>query len=160
MSTIATHHDLSALMQAMTSSMAADSAQSVLHAGQWEMLAPYLVPVKLSVSETLFAEGALDRNLYLVESGSLSVHYQDAKERIRLALVGPGAVLGEGAFFAHRPRRATVQASTPSRLWCLTALRFSELSNRQPALALALVVMAGQVLARRASDSRRRIAST
>lgn len=154
------HHDLSALMQAMISSVATDNAQNVLNAGQWDMLAAYLVPVNLGTGETLFAEGAVDRNLYMVESGSLSVHYQDAKERIRLALVGPGAVLGEGAFFAHRPRRATVQASTPSRLWCLTALRYSELANRQPALALALVVMAGQVLARRASDSRRRVAST
>lgn len=157
---ISTQADLSALVQAMTTTVAPDSAQNVLNAAQWELLAPYLVPVNLAASEVLFAEGALDRNLYLVESGSLSVHYQDAKERIRLALVGPGSVIGEGAFFAHRPRRSTVQASVPSRLWCLTALRFSELSNRQPALALALVIMAGQVLARRAADSRRRVAST
>lgn len=155
-----THPDMTALMQAMTSSVAADTAQNVLHAGQWDLLAPYLVPVTLAASEVLFAEGSLDRNLYLVESGSLSVHYQDAKERIRLALVGAGSIVGEGAFFAHRPRRATVQASAPCHLWCLTALRFAELSNRQPELALALVVMAGQVLARRAGDSRRRVAST
>lgn len=152
--------ELSALVQAMTSTVAPDSAQNVLGAAQWELLAPYLVPVNLAASEVLFAEGAPDRNLYMVESGSLSVHYQDAKERIRLALVGPGSMLGEGAFFAHRPRRATVQAVAASRLWCLTALRFTELSNRQPALALALVTMAGQVLARRSVDSRRRVAST
>ena len=74
--------------------------------------------------------------------------------------MGPGSIVGEGAFFAHRPRRATVQATGPSRLWCLTALRYSEIANRQPALALALLTMAGQVLARRAGDSRRRVAST
>ena len=155
-----TPQDLSALIQAMTSSVASDNAQNLLTTSQWELLAPYLVPVNLSSSEILFAEGTLDRNLYMVEAGSLSVHYQDSKERIRLALVGPGSLVGEGAFFAHRPRRATVQAAAPSRLWCLTALRYSELANRQPALALALVTMAGQVLARRASDSRRRVAST
>ncbi|MDR0214788.1 MAG: cyclic nucleotide-binding domain-containing protein [Comamonas sp.] len=155
-----TPQDLSALIQAMTSSVASDNAQNLLTASQWEMLAPYLVPVNLNGSEVLFAEGALDRNLYMVESGSLSVHYQDSKERIRLALIGPGSLVGEGAFFAHRPRRATVQAAAPSRLWCLTALRYSELANRQPALGLALVTMAGQVLARRSIDSRRRVAST
>ena len=155
-----TPQDLSALIQAMTSSVASDNAQNLLTASQWEMLAPYLVPLNLTASEVLFAEGTLDRNLYMLESGSLSVHYQDSKERICLALVGPGSLVGEGAFFAHRPRRATVQAAAPSRLWCLTALRFSELANRQPALGLALVTMAGQVLARRASDSRRRVAST
>ena len=155
-----TPQDLSALIQAMTTSVASDTAQNVLHAGQWELLAPYLVPLNLAASEVLFAEGAQDRNLYMVESGSLSVHYQDAKERIRLALVGPGSIVGEGAFFAHRPRRATVQATAPCCLWCLTSLRFTELVNRQPALGLALVIMAGQVLARRASDNRRRVAST
>ncbi len=155
-----TPQDLSALIQAMTTSVATDTAQNVLSAAQWELLAPYLQPINLAASEVLFAEGALDRNLYLVEYGSLSVHYQDSKERIRLALVGPGAIVGEGAFFAHRPRKATVQAAAPSRLWCLTALRYSEIANRQPALALALLTMAGQVLARRAGDSRRRVAST
>ncbi|PIF98365.1 Crp/Fnr family transcriptional regulator [Comamonas sp. 26] len=155
-----TSKDLSALIQAMTTSVATDTAQSMLTAAQWELLAPYLQPITLAASEVLFAEGALDRNLYMVEYGSLSVHYQDAKERIRLALVGPGSIVGEGAFFAHRPRRATVQAAAPSRLWCLTAMRFTELANRQPVLGLALVTMAGQVLARRAGDSRRRVAST
>ena len=86
----------------MTSSVASDNAQNLLTASQWELLAPYLVPVNLSSSEVLFAEGTLDRNLYMVESGSLSVHYQDSKERIRLAPVGPGSLVGEGAFFAHR----------------------------------------------------------
>ncbi|WP_280191703.1 Crp/Fnr family transcriptional regulator [Delftia sp. PS-11] len=153
-------HDLSALIQATASAVAVDGVQNPLNAEQWSLLAPYLVPVALAAGEQLFAEGSLDRNLYFVESGSLSVHYQDAKERIRLAIVGPGSLLGEGAFFANRPRRATVQAAAAGRLWCLTALRFAELSNRQPAVALALVLAAGQVLARRAVDSRRRVAST
>src|SRR2546429_9874061 len=36
-----------------------------------------------------------------------------------------------------RSRHATVQAAAPGRLWCLTAMRFAELSNRQPGVALA-----------------------
>lgn len=159
MSTI-TSNDLAALAQAMASSVAVDSVSPPFGAEQWQLLAPYLLPVGLAAGEILFAEGSLDRNLYWVEEGSLSVHYQDAKERIRLAIVGPGAVLGEGAFFAHRPRSATVQAAAPSRLWCLTGLRFSELANRQPAAALVVAMAMGQVLARRAVDRRLRVAST
>ena len=154
------HNDVRPLAQAMSSAVAVDGVQNALTSEQWDLLAPYLVPVTLAAGELLFAEGSLDRNLYFVESGSLSVHYQDAKERIRLAIVGPGSILGEGAFFAHRARHATVQAAAPGRLWCLTAMRFAELSNRQPGVALALVMAAGQVLARRAVDSRRRVAST
>jgi CRP-like cAMP-binding protein len=88
------------------------------------------------------------------------VHYQDEKERLRLAIVGPGSVVGEGAFFSMRPRSATVQTGAPSRLWALTALRFSELSNRQPAIALGLVMAVGAVLAKRLGNRRRRVAAT
>ena len=108
----------------------------------------------------LFAKGTNDRTLYLVESGSLSVHFEDEKQRLRLAIVGPGSMVGEGAFFSHQPRSATVQAGAPSKLWSLPALRFTELCNRQPAVALHLAMAAGAVLAKRLGNRRRRIAST
>ncbi|WP_027016260.1 Crp/Fnr family transcriptional regulator [Comamonas composti] len=156
----ASDNDLSRLSAAVTSAVAVDGVQTPLTAQQWTLLAPYLLPVNLAAGEVLFAQGAEDRSLYFIESGSFSVHYQDSKERIRLAMVGPGAIVGEGAFFAHRPRRATVQAASAGRLWCLTAMRFAELGNRLPALALNVAMMAGQVLARRAVDRSRRVAST
>ncbi|MNT59006.1 cAMP-activated global transcriptional regulator CRP [compost metagenome] len=114
----------------------------------------------LPTGQVLFSQGATDRTLYLVESGSLSVHYQDEKERLRLAIVGPGSVIGEGAFFSHRTRSATVQASAPCKLWSLTAIRYTELANRQPAIALGLVMAAGSVLAKRLGNRRRRVAAT
>ena len=114
----------------------------------------------LHAGQVLFSQGATDRTLYLVESGSLSVHYQDEKERLRLAIVGAGSVVGEGAFFSHRARSATVQASTPCKLWSLTAIRFTELTNRQPAIALGLAMAAGAVLAKRLGNRRRRVAAT
>lgn len=120
----------------------------------------YLQPYAVPVGHVLFSQGATDRTLYLVESGSLSVHYQDEKERLRLAIVGPGSVVGEGAFFSMRPRSATVQASAPTKLWTLTALRFTELTNRQPAIALGLAMAAGAVLAKRLGNRRRRVAAT
>lgn len=131
-----------------------------LTAAQWEVLAPYLLPVTMAAGQVLFTQGSSDRTLFLVESGSLSVHYQDEKERLRLAIVGPGSVVGEGAFFSHRPRSATVQASAPAKLWSLPALRFTELANRQPAIALGLVMAAGAVLAKRLGNRRRRVAAT
>jgi maleate cis-trans isomerase len=51
-----TPQDLSALIQAMTTSVATDTAQNVLSAAQWELLAPYLQPINLAASEVLFAE--------------------------------------------------------------------------------------------------------
>jgi CRP-like cAMP-binding protein len=69
-------------------------------------------------------------------------------------------VVGEGAFFSHRPRSATVQTSAPCKLWALHALRFTELANRQPAVALALTMAVGSVLAKRLGNRKRRVAAT
>ena len=157
---IASKIDLTGLLSAIAQADADDSMSNPLTPAQWDTVSAYLQPYAVPVGHVLFSQGATDRTLYLVESGSLSVHYQDEKERLRLAIVGPGSVVGEGAFFSMRPRSATVQAGAPTRLWTLTALRFTELTNRQPAIALGLAMAAGAVLAKRLGNRRRRVAAT
>ena len=152
--------DLQGLIDAIAQTTADDSMTNPLSQAQWDIVSSYLLPVVLPAGQVLFTQGATDRTLYMVESGSLSVHYQDEKERLRLAIVGAGSVVGEGAFFSHRARSATVQASAPSKLWSLTAIRFTELTNRQPAIALGLAMAAGAVLAKRLGNRRRRVAAT
>ncbi|HTH12167.1 cyclic nucleotide-binding domain-containing protein [Acidovorax sp.] len=152
--------DLQGLIDAIAQANADDSMTNPLTPAQWDVLSSYLLPVVLPAGQVLFNQGATDRTLYLVESGSLSVHYQDEKERLRLAIVGAGSVVGEGAFFSHRTRSATVQASGPCKLWSLPAIRFTELANRQPAIALGLAMAAGGVLAKRLGNRRRRVAAT
>ena len=159
-SPVAAKTDLQGLLDAIAQAGADDSMTNPLSVAQWDVLSSYLLPVVLSAGQILFSQGATDRTLFLVESGNLSVHYQDEKERLRLAIVGAGSVVGEGAFFSHRPRSATVQASVPCKLWSLPALRFTELSNRQPAIALGLAMAAGSVLAKRLGNRRRRVAAT
>ncbi len=156
----ATRADLGRLVAAIHQATADDSMTNMLSSEQWELLSGYLLPVQLTAGQVLFAQGSNDRTLYLVESGSLSVHYEDSKQRLRLAIVGPGTLVGEGAFFSHRPRSATVQAGVPSLVWALSALRHAELGNRQPAVALQIAMAAGAVLAKRLGDRRRRIAAT
>ena len=157
---VASRVDLQGLIDAIAQTTAEDSMTNPLTSAQWEVVSSYLLPVVLPAGQVLFTQGAADRTLYFVESGSLSVHYQDEKERLRLAIVGSGSVLGEGAFFSHRARSATVQASAPSKLWSMTAIRFTELTNRQPAIALGLAMAAGAVLAKRLGNRRRRVAAT
>ena len=152
--------DLHQLVQAITHNPAEDSLTNSLTAAQWELLTGYLQLCVLVPGEVLITCGAVDRAVYFVESGSLSVHFEDDKGRLKLALVGAGGLLGEGAFFSHGPRSATVQAGNACRVWSLTPIRFAELSNRQPALALGLVMAMGGVLAKRLANRRRRIATT
>jgi CRP-like cAMP-binding protein len=88
------------------------------------------------------------------------VHYQDDKSRIRMALVGAGSMVGEGAFFSNQPRNATVQASGDCQLWCLTPMRFLELSNRHSPIALELTLGMAAVMAKRLYIRPKRVAVT
>ena len=152
--------DLQGLVTAIAQATAEDSMGNALTPEQWDTLSAYLQPCTLAAGQMLFTQGANERTLYLLESGSLSVHNEDEKGRLRLAIVTAGSLVGEGAFFSRRPRSASVQAAAPCRLWSLTALRFSELSNRQPAIALGISMAAGAVLAKRLGNRRRRVAAT
>lgn len=148
------------LAQAMAQSHALDAMPLNLNPDQWTVLADFLQPVQLQEGQTLMEQGIKDRTVYFVESGSLTVHYEDAKERIRLAMVGPGSVLGEGAFYSHLPRSATVTATNLCRLWCLSPLRYRELASRHPDVALELTMAMSAVLARRLYNRPKRVAVT
>jgi len=152
--------DLQGLVTAIAQSTAEDGIGNALEPEQWDILAAYLQPCTLAGGQMLFTQGASERALHLLESGSLSVHNEDAKGRLRLAIVSPGSLVGEGGFFSRRPRSASVQAAAPCKLWSLSALRFAELANRQPAIALGISMAAGAVLAKRLGNSRRRVAAT
>ena len=156
----AARFDILQLAQSMRMSSALDAVPLNLPDPQWRLLAEYLQPVSLRQGQVLIEQGVKDRTVYFVESGSLTVHYQDARERVRIAIVAAGSLLGEGAFFSHLPRSATVNAGSDCRLWCLTPLRFRELSTRQPQIALDLAVSMSAVLARRMYNKLKRVAVT
>ena len=152
--------DLNGLAQAIALCRATDALQFKLAQPQLDALAGYLRPEELRASQVLMAQGTTDRTVYFVETGTLSVHYEDEKSRVRMAMVGPGTVVGEGAFFAHQPRSATVQAASACKVWALSAQRFSELAHRHPAIALELVLAMGGVMAKRLYNRPSRVAVT
>ena len=157
---VSSKQDIKGLVAACANNQGEDAFSHSMTPSHWATLAPFLQYFTLGQGQILISQGALDRTLYFVEVGSLSVHFQDADDRVRLAIVGAGAALGEGGFFSHLPRNATVQAATDCKLWSLTPLRFAELSNRQPACALALTLALGALVSKRMLSSRKRIAVT
>ncbi len=156
----AVRFDIHGLAQSMRLSSALDAVPLNLNDTQWAQLANYLQPVALQQGQVLIEQGVKDRTVYFVESGTLTVHYEDSRERVRIAVVGAGSLLGEGAFFSHLPRSATVHAGSDCRLWCLTPLRFRELSTRHPDVALDVSVSMSAVLARRMYNRPKRVAVT
>ena len=152
--------DIQGLVQAVGQNQTIDSFQPSFTPGQWELLGTYLQPFALTLGQVLIEQGANDRTVYLVESGSLTVHYEDDKGRLRLASVAAGSAVGEGAFFSRQPRNATVQAASPCKIWSLTPIRFTELTNRQPALALEMAMALGSLVSRRLGNRPKRVAVT
>ena len=153
-------YDVQGLVQAIIHNHSSDSFSPALTPTQWELLGTYMQPFALMRGQVLIEQNAQDRTVYLIESGGLSVHYEDDKGRVRLAIVGPGSAVGEGAFFTRLPRNATVQAASPSKIWCLTPIRFTELSNRQPNMALEIAMALGALVSRRLANKPKRIAVT
>lgn len=152
--------DVQGLVKAIAANATNDVFSPRLSAPQWDMLGSYLQPFAMTGGQVLISQGAEDRTLYLLESGSLTVHYEDSKGRVRLAVVYPGSAVGEGAFFSRSPRSATVQAGTISKIWGMTPLRFSELSKRQPEVALEVAMALGSLVSRRLAHRPRRVAVT
>ena len=152
--------DIHELAEAITHSRASDALSCQFTPPDWDVLASYMQPFAMKSGHVLMEQGSLDRTLYFIESGTVSVHYEDEKERLWMALVGAGTVLGEGSFFSHLTRRAAVHASAPCKLWRLTSLRFLELANRHSAIAMELTMAIGSVMAKRMYNRARRVAVT
>lgn len=152
--------DVQGLVKAIAQNDSNDSFRPQLSATQWELLGSYMQPFALMNGQVLIEQNAADRTVYVVESGTLTVHYEDAKGRLRLAVVGPGSAVGEGAFFTRMPRNATVTAGSPCKIWSLTPIRFTELTNRQPQLAVEVAMSLGSLVSRRLSNRPKRVAVT
>ena len=148
------------LIDAVALNPADDSLGKIMTPLHWEAMLPFLLPFSLGQGQMLIAQGSLDQTLYFLESGSLSVHYEDESGRVHLAILNAGSVVGEGGFFAHMPRNATVQAVGDCKLWNLTHSRFADLSQKLPRVALAVAMALGAIVSRRMMDRRKRIAVT
>lgn len=148
------------LLQAIHTANHIDTIKLTLGVAQWQVLASYLQPFTMEDGQALIEQGSKDTTVYLIEAGSLSVHTTGEAGQVQLAMVGPGSCVGEGAFFSRNPRNATVQATSRCKLWSLNPMRFTELSNRHPPIALALVMALGSVVARRINNHPKRGAVT
>lgn len=157
---IARRPEIEGLIQAI----AHDRADGLLarHVGvpAWYVVADYLQPHRYERGHVLISQGASDRTLYFLESGDLKVDVRTPQGLAQLAILGPGTVVGEGSFFSHQPRAASVAAYSPCKVWSLSPQDFQTLGTRQPAVALSLAMGLGAVVATRLLDVSRRIAVT
>ena len=85
--------NIEALLGAVSSHPNDQTLNHLLSPAQWAVLGVYLQTSTLAPGQILISQGAADRSLYFVESGMLTVHFEDAGGRIHLAAVGAGSVV-------------------------------------------------------------------
>ena len=71
---------------------------------------------KLEKDHYLFREGDASDAMYVVKSGKFAVVKAKQNSEIVLAEIGPGAMVGEMAFFDNKPRSASVKAMKESEV--------------------------------------------
>lgn len=76
-------------------------------------------PRKIPAGHYLFRDGDPSDSMYVIKSGKFAVTKAKNTSEIVLAEVGPGAMVGEMAFFDGRPRSASVKALKDSEVICL-----------------------------------------
>jgi CRP/FNR family transcriptional regulator, cyclic AMP receptor protein len=103
----------------------------------------------LEPGDVLFYEGEHDGTLGIVAHGVLTVSLRGGE--LEVASLGPGSLVGAGAFFDGPPRSASVVASAPSVLVELDPQGFATLRREQPRAASLLL---GAVLRDTASKLR------
>ncbi|GMQ94454.1 MAG: ATP-binding protein [Acidimicrobiia bacterium] len=75
-----------------------------------------ITEVNLEKGEPLFGEGDEPDNAYVVAEGEIEILKESAGRKVRIAISGPGDVVGEMALLTGEPRNAGARAITPVRL--------------------------------------------
>ena len=103
-----------------------------------KVLLGFMTPVTVKSGCGLFAIGDPAECLYVISSGRIAVRKKTGfGDRMQVvALLDPGAPLGESGMLDGQFRGATLTAVTDSNLLSLSRQAFDEISATDPALAL------------------------
>src|ERR1044072_3015580 len=133
-----------------------DTILSVLPADLSPALFTTAGPHRLKADQTLFTAGDPGDGCYRVEQGLLKVTVvsPSGSERI-LAILGPGALVGELAMIDARPRSASVTAARDSELRFISRTSFETVVEKNPEVYRPII----HLLARRLRDTNNVVAA-
>ena len=104
-----------------------------LPAGELNELSQLVTTIQLPAGQTLFAEGELADNVYILQQGALLVVKQvEGREFFIDLQEDPGTVIGEIALLEETKRLATIRAQRDSTLLVLERAKFQQLLYRHP----------------------------
>ncbi len=111
--------------------------------------------VEKRLGDYLTVQGQAHRELALILSGRVAVSAHAHGDRVDLAVLGAGDVVGEMGIIDPRPASATARvAAGPARVWLIDGDSFDRFVAADPASGFALMRALARVLCRRVrSDS-------
>jgi sulfate permease, SulP family len=119
-------------------------------------LANYLERVEFEPDAVMIDQGSPSEDMYFIESGQATVDLKGHNNtHIRLKTLGPGAIVGEVAFYLGGPRTASVIARTKVAAWQFTQRGLSKVQAEAPDLAVAFHKGMASMLAGRLSSTNR-----
>lgn len=92
--------------------------------------------------EALIRRGEAANGLHLIASGSVEVTTNEGGDRLLIATLGPGEVVGEVAMILRRPHSADVIAVHPAVTLHLSGVAFAEMLRAHPTLLAELYELA------------------
>lgn len=92
--------------------------------------------------ELLIERDAEAPSIFLIASGAVSISVPEGDERLVLATLGPGEVVGEMSLILRRPASADVSALYPTLTYELTRAKLSQLMRSYPPLLVELYALA------------------
>ena len=116
---------------------------------QLDRLAGLLTPVRYAADELLFAEGAPRRFVAVLTEGSVAIEKHAGARITRIATLGAGEAVGEGAFLDDTAHGTSARVVQPAAAVVLTVEQVRRMLEEAPALYAALVARAARTIANR-----------
>ena len=120
-------------------------------AAEWQAFLDRTEIREAKAGGSVISRGTQERTLYVILRGELEVmaHSSDGVSFGRIARLGPGAVVGEQAFFDSAPRSAGAWAVGDSVLAAITPEQFAAFAKDNAGLAYDFLFALGRILSLR-----------
>jgi CRP-like cAMP-binding protein len=91
--------------------------------------------------EMVFNDGTEGSEMYYIVDGKVHVFKMINAEKVHLAVIGKGEVIGEMSLFLNSPRSASVEAMEDTTVQVLDKTAFSAKIQSEPEFAMNLLTM-------------------
>lgn len=94
---------------------------------------------------TIYHQGEKAEHFYFLKKGSVKIFFNSIEGLQKtISIVNDGSVLGEAAFFDHKPRISSAQTITPSTIISVTQKQMESAFAKDPKLAMYLLKVQAQ----------------